>query len=194
MAALRRWIFSCGLLACAAFIALLGVVPSDASTLRHMDTRELVRNSDAIVIAEVTNVRSEWSPGRKRIITRTTVRVRDRITGLSASSFEILQLGGELDGVRVTVHGCPTFREGEEALLFLSGSAADRMQVTGLAQGKFEIRRDAATGAAFVGRGAPGFATLDAKRLSRSSGTGAPSLLLDSLLIEVRKHVEEGRQ
>jgi hypothetical protein len=104
-------------------------------------------------------------------------------------------MGGVVDGARYTVPGCPEFKPGEEALLFVWRDPSGRAQVNGLAQGKFDIRRDPSTGARLVQRTLPGLAVKDARSLSLvKSGERAPQLKLDDLLGEVRRAMaEDGR-
>ena len=83
------------------------------------------------------------------------------------------EAGGEVDGARYTVPGCPAFRSGEEVLLFVWRDAQGRAQVNGLSQGKFEIERDAKTGEATVQRSLPGLAVRDAKSLASRPTAGS---------------------
>lgn len=178
-------------------VALFAIACSsrvEATTLRQFDTRALTVNSDAVIIGQVTAVRSEWTADHRRIVTRVTVRVSETLKGGPTGLLEVVQLGGELDGVKVTVAGCPAYRTGEEALFFLSGRTSTRMQVTGLAQGKFDLRRDPATGRLSVQRTTPGFRTNDARSLRAAPADEAAALSLDDLLDEVRKYVGEERR
>ena len=69
-------------------------------------------------------------------------------------------------------------------------------QVNGLAQGKFDIERDATTGAMMVQRNTPGFAVKDLKSLAGTqSATASPRLKLDDLVSEIKSALasEAGR-
>jgi hypothetical protein len=118
---------------------LLLLDESNATVLEPLDLRQLVMSSSEIVIGRVDSTRSYWNAARTRILTEVTIRVEESIHGAPAKRIVLTQLGGEVDGVRVTVPGCPTFRVGEESLLFVWRSPKGLAQVTGLAQGKFEV-------------------------------------------------------
>jgi hypothetical protein len=84
------------------------------------------------------------------------------------------------------------FTSGEEAVFFVWRDPRGQAQLTGLGQGKFDIRRDAA-GHAFVQRSVTGLGVTDLRRLSLSpAGKAAPaSLSLDELIQEVQSAVKE---
>ena len=183
-------------LACLSLSFSLSIVGSAAATtLVHLDTRALVRESSDIVIGRVEGTRSYWNPAHTRILTDVTVRVTRRLEGAPAERITLTQLGGEVDGYRTTIPGGPLFRVDEEALLFVWRDRGGRAQVNGLAQGKFEIARDAASGAAFVQRRAPGMAVRDARSLAAlPEGEPAPRLPLGDLVREIeRALVDRGR-
>lgn len=172
-------------------LALLGG-PAGATTLRFDDTRSLTRGSREIVIGQVESTRSYWNENRTRIFTDVTLRVTRSLKGSPGSSLTLTQLGGIVDGMRYAVPGCPVFRPGEEALFFVWRDAAGRAQLNGLAQGKFDIRRDPTTGAGFVQRAASGFGVRDLKRLERlSAGEASPELRLDDLIREIQRALSE---
>jgi hypothetical protein len=164
-----------------------------ATTLAHLDTHALVGQSHAIVIGRVAGTRAHWNETHTRIVTDVDVDVSQSLKGAAASRVTLTQLGGEVDGVRVSVAGCAAFRPGEEALLFVWHDAHGHSQLTGLAQGKFEIERDARTGEAYVQRTAPGFAVREVQRLSAvPSGVRAPRLKLAELVSEIRGELAPG--
>lgn len=163
-----------------------------ATTMRRLETRELTIGSSDIVVGTVESTRSRWSDDRKRIFTDVEVRVARSLKGGAAQRITLTQLGGEVDGVRYSIPGGPLFRPGEEALLFVWRDSRGRPQVNGLAQGKFDIERDATTGKATVQRMVPGFAVKDARRLTAVEGSQpAPRLALDDLVREIQKALNE---
>ncbi len=175
--------------ATAAFLAAWLLTPplSHATTMRHLATRDLVVESSEVVIAEVEGTRSYWNAARTRILTDVTLHVTRAIKGAPGERLTLTQMGGEVDGVRVTVHGSPVFHAGEEALVFVWRDRQGRAQVNGLAQGKFAIRRDPATGERVLER-APGFAPRDAKTLSATTeGRPGSPLSLAALVREIER-------
>ena len=171
---------------------LLLAASAEATTLRALDTRSLTRESSDIVIGAVTGVRSYWNDAHTRILTDVSVDVRETLAGGTATRLTLTQYGGEVDGVRVSVPGAPLFVPGEEALLFVWRDATGRAQVNGLAQGKFDIERDAATGERLVQRGVPGFAVRDVRTLRPlRQQEAAPRLRLDDLVREIHAALRE---
>jgi len=168
--------------------------PVQATTVRHLDTRALARGSHEIVIGQVERVASRWEAGRTRIVTDVTIRVTRPLKGVPVERLTLTQLGGEVDGVRVTVHASPVFTPGEEALVFVWRDPRGRAQVNGLAPGKFEIRTDARTGRRYVRRSAPGFAVRDARTLARAGRGERPlEIGLETLVREIERALgEEG--
>src|SRR5262245_31561662 len=87
-----------------------------ATTLQHVDTRDLTLGSSDIVIGFVESSRSYWNEKHTRILTDVTVRVERALKGAVGQRLTLTQLGGVVDGARYSIPGCPAFRDGEEAL------------------------------------------------------------------------------
>jgi len=170
-----------------ALLLLALATPSSATTMRHLDTRGLTLGSSQIVVGTVENVQSRWSADHHKIFTDVSVRVSQSLKGVGSERLTLTQLGGELDGMRYSIPGGPLFRPGEEALLFVWRDPQGRAQVNGLAQGKFDITRDAKTGRATVQRSTPGFAIHDARSLSATQAVTTGSVSLDDLEDEIRR-------
>ncbi len=178
----------------AALLALCLASATWATTLQHVDTRDLTLGSSDIVIGVVENSRSYWNDARTRIFTDVTLRVDQTLKGPAASRITLTQLGGEVDGARYSIPGCPAFHPGEEALFFLWRDPRGRAQVNGLAQGKFDIRRDPVTGERLIQRVVPGFAVGDVRMLrAHAAGEPRPRLRLDDLVREIRRTLDEER-
>lgn len=153
-------------------VALLATAVS-ATQVTRLDTRTMAQTSSEIVIGRVTGTQARWNDARTKIVTDVQVEVSESLKGESLATITLTQLGGEVDGARYNVPGCPAFRSGEEVLLFVWRDPQGRAQVNGLAQGKFEIQRDARTGEATVQRSLPGLALRDAKTLATRPTRGA---------------------
>jgi hypothetical protein len=163
-----------------------------ASTVRQLDTRELTLDSHDIVVGEIQSVRSYWNTAHTRIFTDVTVHVTRSLKGDAGSTLTLTELGGEVDGARLDVPGCPTFRPGEQTLLFVWRDPQGHAQVNGLAQGKFDIQIDPSTGERTVQRAAPGFGARDAKTLRVvPAGQPLPRLRLDDLVREITRALTE---
>ena len=175
----------------AALLLAASGLPAFATTMRHLDTRSLVVGSSEIVVGTVESTRAHWSADHKKIFTDVDIAVSESLKGGGAPRITLSQLGGELDGIRYSVQGGPLFRAGEEAVVFVWRDARGTAQVNGLAQGKFDITRDA-KGVATVQRGVPGFAVQDVRHLnSVQAGRPAPRLTLDDLKGEIRRVLEQ---
>jgi hypothetical protein len=123
-----------------------------ATQLQLMTAREMAERSERIVAGTVTRVESFWNEKHTKIYTRTTIAVDETYKGTRGGTVDILQLGGVVGNVRVTVDGAIAWKKDEEVLLFLEPYVQGTYQVTGLSQGKFEIERDPETGERFVSR------------------------------------------
>ena len=168
-------------------------MPAFASTVLHQTLRDLTLGSSDIVIGQVEETRVHWNQAHTKILTDVTVRVSESLKGAPGERITLTQLGGDLDGFRYAVAGSPLFRPGEEALLFVWRDRQGRAQVNGMAQGKFEIGRDAATGERSVQRSATGTAVRDMRTLSLlRPGEPPPRLELAEMVSEIQRILEEG--
>lgn len=164
---------------------------SRATTLVREDTRALVRGSSDIVVGSVAAVRSRLDESGRRIVTEIAFDVTRSLKG-ERRRLTLVQLGGELYGMRYAVPGSPVFRPGEEALLFVWRDRAGRAQVNGLGQGKFDIRRDPATGEALIQRGLPELAIADLRTLrAPRKGEAPPRISLRRMIAEIEKVLAE---
>lgn len=129
----------------AAAIALLCVaLPATATQILHQSPEQLGRSAELVVRGRVEARQSYFADGGRRILTETTVAVEETFKGAAPARVTVVQAGGVVDGVRMTVHGALAWEEGEEVLLFLEPSLPGRHRVAGLSQGKFALERDAA--------------------------------------------------
>lgn len=135
-----------------ALLAMLATAPAALGTtwVRELSARQLGDQAAAVVRGEVGGVRSYWNEQRTKIFTEILVQTRETYKGAPGASVTILQLGGVVDNVRVTVHGALQWQPGEEVLLFLEPYRDGLYQVAGFSQGKLPIERDPATGEAYV--------------------------------------------
>jgi len=176
-----------------ALAAILVTPAAHASLALHQTLRDLTLGSSDIVIGQVEGTRTYWNESHTRILTDVTVRVSESLKGAGGDVLTLTQLGGDLDGLRYSVPGSPLFRTGEEALLFVWRDAGGRAQVNGLAQGKFDITTDPATGEKTLQRAPEGLRVRDARTLSLvREGEPAPGLRLGDMLGAIRTIIAEG--
>lgn len=153
MMSLRRTVILAGAL------LLLPALAAATTQLQLMSARQLGDHAAAVVRGTVRSVGAAWNDKHTKIFTEIVVDAEQTYKGGAAGAVRVLQLGGEVDGVRVTVDGALPWETGEEVLLFLEPCSDDRYQVTGLSQGKLLVEHDPATGRAFVRR--PALAGVD---------------------------------
>lgn len=140
-----RWI-------AAVAIALVYLVPSPARSTQipYRSIESMGADSPFVVRGEVSGVRSFWNDNRSRILTEISVTVSERYKGASPAEVRIVQMGGVLDGVRMTVAGSLEWVPGEDVVVFLEDSLPGRYRVAGFTQGKFAVQRDPRTGEEYV--------------------------------------------
>ena len=126
-----------------AALALLSASYAAATTVQKMSLRDLAKNSDAIVLARVEDETARYD-ANKEIYTYITVRVLDPVKGPKKDDvITIRQLGVTVDKLASIVPGMPTFKKGEEVVLFLTGKdGAGYPWVMGLQQGKYSVTAD----------------------------------------------------
>jgi hypothetical protein len=139
------------LLSCMLLLVLFGTVSAVRATqILYRSPEELGKESALVVTGTVQGSRSYWNADRTKIFTETVIGVDQSYKGEASGTVRIVQLGGVVDNVRMTVHGACSWRTGEEVLLFLDSRSDGRYRVAGFSLGKFELERDPATGRAFV--------------------------------------------
>ena len=132
-------------------LVVITVAPvTHATQVIYKSPRQLGQESALVVQGRVASVRSFWNPQRTKIFTETIVAVDASFKGQAGTTVSLLQLGGEVDGVRVSVHGALRWQLDEEVLLFLEPYSGGTYHVSGFSQGKYKIERDPRTGEPFV--------------------------------------------
>lgn len=127
-------------------MALLLVVSSSVSAATFLvpDDRQLIASAQAIVVAVAEESHGRWSQSGG-IETVTRLRVEEPIRGPLdyGEAFDVVAMGGFVDGVGLLIPGTPRFAAGERVLLFLARSSNDEWTTTQMALGKFSFTRDA---------------------------------------------------
>ena len=177
----------------ALLVVALAAPAARATQVTHLDLPTLARTSSDIVVGRVEGTQPHWNASHTKIVTDVTVAVTDALKGGGAARLTLTQLGGVVGNMRYTVPGSPAFAPGEEALLFVWRDARGRAQVNGLAQGKFDIHVDPASGERVVQRSIPGLAVREVRSLALvPAGASAPRITLSRMLGEIRQVLEEG--
>jgi hypothetical protein len=135
-----------------ALIVLIAAVAVDATQVLYRTPQELGKESVLVVQGQVTGVESYWNDTHTKIFTEARISVAESFKGDGGGVLRVVQLGGVVGNVRMTVHGAIQWHAAEEVVLFLEPSLPGMYQVAGFTQGKFDIERDPDTGLAYVKR------------------------------------------
>ncbi len=123
-----------------------------ATQIIHRTPQQMGQQSSLVIQGKVTRMRSYWNDKGTKIYTETMVQIDQTYKGTNPGMARVLQLGGTVGNVKVTVAGALHWKLGEEVVLFLEQATADAYQVSGFSQGKFNVERDPKTGQAFLTR------------------------------------------
>ena len=130
---------------------LLCFTPSlSATVLLPAEFREIVSGSQIIVHGRVTDIRSEWSNGRRQIESVVTLEPASFYRGTPANTVTFRVPGGQIGRYKSVTVGAPEFLAGEEVVLFLTSQGPVVPRVFGLNQGVFRVRVDARSGRRLV--------------------------------------------
>ncbi len=132
-------------------LVFVSVPFTQATQIIHRTPQQLGERSELVVHGHVMTVQSAWNDKRTKIFTTTVISVENTYKGAAAPVVEIIQLGGVVDNIRVNVSGSLQWRPGEEVVLFLAPYEG-KYAVSGFSQGKFNVKRDAKTGKAYIER------------------------------------------
>ncbi len=131
--------------------ALLAVtVPARALTVLPATFEELVRESVSVVHGRVREVQGHWTSDRRTIESTITLDVYAAFKGARTDTATFVVPGGEAGGRILVMPGAPTFRPGDEVVIFLRGQAPSMPQPVGLSLGVYRVAPGAAGGMAMV--------------------------------------------
>ncbi|HYQ88132.1 MAG TPA: hypothetical protein VEU09_00725 [Candidatus Binatia bacterium] len=133
--------FKLFLVVAVAALALVGAQAAFATSVLKLSLQELTKKSDSIVMARVDDAVASWDAGHKEIYTYITLSVLQGVKGnKGATTITLRQLGGTVGNIASVVPGMPSFRKGEEVVVFLTQKdAAGYPWVMGLEQGKYSV-------------------------------------------------------
>jgi len=123
-----------------------------ATQIVYRSPQDLGSESALVVQGRVAGVQSYWNETHSKIFTEAQVMIEESYKGGSTGTVRVLQLGGVVGHVRMTVAGSLSWTPGEEVLLFLESSMGGAYQVSGFSQGKFNVERDPETGVPYISR------------------------------------------
>ena len=168
------------------FCLLVGALPAGATQILLQTPSEMGELSELVVQGRVSEVRSFWNASGTKILTEVRVEILESHKGFARNSVRIVQLGGEVDGVRMSVAGRLSWHAGEEVLVFLDEMKDENFRVAGFSQGKYLVEHDARTGESFVRRPA-----LIDTELMAQAGMAAPKTANQELRIPLQSFLAE---
>ena len=162
-----------------------------ATVLLPADFRQIVNGSQIIVYGRITDVRAEWTAGRRRIDSVVTVAASAFYKGTPSRVVTVRVPGGQIGRYKSVTVGAPEFKAGDEVVLFLKAQGPAVPQIFGLNQGVFRVRVDARSGRRLVTspiltpRGT-------APEIVQRGATQRRPLLLAQFALQVRSALEQG--
>lgn len=167
---------------------LLGGLPVGATTMLRVDVSQMAQTSDTVVQGVVRRVQSRWSGDRRRIVTDVEIQVTEALKGQSGGTVLVTQPGGRVGDIGQVVSGLASFSEGEEVVVFLEKRGAAAFQLSGMAQGKYQVQR-AGPGAMAV-PASTGDAVLIDPKTRQETVSDAKTVTLEELKAAVRAAVQ----
>lgn len=118
---------------------------------KTVQTAQLVRDSEVIVVGTVGSLRSEWNADKTRIQTVVTIRVDETIKGaVDAGSLTVVIPGGEVGEVGEWYSHSVRFKDAEEVVVFAKKDIRGVLRVTDGEQGKFLVEKDPKDGSRII--------------------------------------------
>jgi hypothetical protein len=116
-----------------------------ATVLLPTDLKDLSKSAYAIVHGRVVSVQPQWSEDARRIESLVSISAIDYLKGDLGATVTVRVPGGELGRYRSVMVGAPTFREGDEVVLFLGTRPPAMPYLLGLGQGVYRLTRETPT-------------------------------------------------
>ena len=126
-------------------IAALSPNPVPGATLQPQSLQALIRDADLIVRGRVEAIKPTPRTGGA-LSTIVVISVREQWKGPRLSTLRVAQPQGTEGEITQAVPGLPTFRVGEDVILFVVRAERGTYGVLGGKQGKFSIRTDPQSG------------------------------------------------
>jgi hypothetical protein len=103
-----------------ALVAITIAVPAAQAAIAQAATfDEKVDNAAAIILGKCVKTEARFDPTGRWIVTYATFNVEESMKGNAAGQLTIVTPGGSVNGIHQETIGVPTFREGDEHVVFL---------------------------------------------------------------------------
>jgi len=131
--------FGAGLGVTCAILLSLSAAPAEATLSEALSLRELVAQSDVIVLATCVDQRA-LRDSRERIVTDYSLRVEETMSGSAPAggTLTMRRLGGELGDLGMRIEGEPRLMPGERYVIFLRRVGAI-LRPVGMSQGVLPV-------------------------------------------------------
>lgn len=141
------------------FVALL-VAPARSATVERMSLNQLAVRSTQVIEGNVLGTRAAWNDEHTLIFTHVTFDVTRVYAGdARPGPIELQLVGGEADGIRLSLPGGVMLAPGEHVVLFIDDSRSYQCPIVGLGQGKLMVSRDPSSHEEWVGNRFIGYFT-----------------------------------
>ena len=159
------------------------------ASVRRMTMDSLVRASELVIYGRALASSSLWDPATETIWTQTEFAVLDGAKGNPARTIIVSEPGGIIGDVGHLFPGVPRFDSGQEVVLFLYRTPANRLRISGLLQGVYNVEQDRGSGEKLA---RPAILQREevyeeGKGASRSLSLGASSQRLGEFLSSIRE-------
>jgi hypothetical protein len=180
-------------IAAAAMLVCVLVPDVSIAQARKATLKELTETSTAIITGKCEKKESYWNETRTKIFTKVTIRTGEAIKGNAAALTVVTVPGGQVGTTLYDVSDMPSFKVGEEVLVFLWNHPSGQTLVTGALQGKHTIVEEKSTGKKVV-QGTKFLIEEDQQQktigLQKTSEKGAEQkAYLDDVKQSIRKYV-----
>jgi hypothetical protein len=167
-------------------LGLLVAGPALATTVLRFTREELTDRAEVIVHGTCSDVRGRVTPSG--VVTDVDLDVIDALKGVSGPRFTFTTYGGVTPERGTFIAGAPTFRSGEEVVLFLDKRNKDGCRLAiGMAQGKYTVREEAGRKVAL--RNLTGLRFLDSATGDVQEAASEEGVPLADLLRDIRTQV-----
>lgn len=113
---------------------------------KHLSTDELSKQAEVVAVGKVSGVKSQWDNNKSRIVTQVTMTVGEYLKGNAGGEMTITSPGGEVDGVGEWYSHSPRFKNAEDVVVFARRDKQGHYRIAGGHEGKFSVKKDAASG------------------------------------------------
>jgi hypothetical protein len=125
-------------------VLLGGLHSAKATTVIPPTFDELVAQAEIIFQGKVTDVRSQWvgEGALRHIASYVTFSVGDALKGNPGQSYTLNMFGGTVGNDTMGISDAPTFKVGDEDILFVENNGSQLIPLVGIMHGRFQVRHD----------------------------------------------------